>query len=142
MLRTRLTSHGVTGEPISLVLPDRPVKAVDALHFAEAETNAGSRWVAAMRDAAPRPPAPDQGLHRPAFSPLVELRGVLETLAERGTSGVDALATATTLARHHQALRGVGLLCFPELDPTTEDDPADLLIRSHYLLQQVELALP
>jgi hypothetical protein len=78
---------------------------------------------------------------RPPLPPLVELRGWLEERAERGTSGADPRATAAELARHHRALRAVGLHCFPDLDPDAEVDPAELLLRSHYLLQQVEPAL-
>jgi hypothetical protein len=143
VLRTRATAYGVVGEPVSLVLPGRNVDPVDALHFTSVETKAPSRWVAAMAGVAPRVHDSDDenAVVRPAIPALVDLRIWLEEQAERGTAGADPLATATTVARHHRALRAVGLHCFPELDPATSLDPADLLIRSHYLLQQVEIAL-
>jgi hypothetical protein len=72
---------------------------------------------------------------------LVALRTWLEEQGERGTSGADPLALAGALGRHHRTLRDIGLHCFPDVEPATEPDPAELLLRSHYLLQQVELAL-
>jgi hypothetical protein len=140
VLRTRLGREGVVGEPVSLVLPGRPINPVDALHFHDGRTSPSSRWVAAMRGV-PAREDDDAGPARPPLPPLVDLRSWLEERAERGTSGVDPTATATELARLHRALRDVGLHCFPDLDPAAEADPAELVLRSHYLLQQVELAL-
>jgi hypothetical protein len=144
VLRSRLGRDGVVGEPVSLVLPGRPINPVDALHFHDGRsTTAESRWVSAMRGVPDREDDPHDSADsaRPALPALVGLRGWLEEHAERGTSGADPHAMATALARHHRALRAVGLHCFPEVDPATEPDPAALLLRSHYLLQQVELAL-
>jgi hypothetical protein len=140
VLRTRIGRDGPVGEPVSLVLPGRPINPVDALHFHEGRPTKQSRWVAAMHGRPDREDDTDEAA-RPPLPPLVELRGWLEERAERGTSGADPRATAAELARLHRALRDVGLHCFPDLDPDAEPDPAELLLRSHYLLQQVELAL-
>lgn len=135
VLRTRPTPAGVVGEPLSLVLPQRPAGPVDALHFADVSGEA-------THGTAPRGPIPEGvDAHLPAIPALVEFRGWLEAQAERGTAGADPQAITSVLARHHRALRGVGLHCFPEVDPSASHDPADLLIRSHYVLRQAELAL-
>jgi SWIM zinc finger len=143
VLRTRLSGQGVVGEPVSVVLPDRPINPVDALHFHEGRGGSRSRWVAAMRGRAVRDDLAvgEEGMARPPVTQLVDLRSWLEQQAERGTAGADAAAMAAALARQHQTLRRVGLHCFPELDPAVERDPAELLLRAHYLLRQVELAL-
>lgn len=137
----------LVGEPLSLVVPgaDRPL---DALHFDPAPhpttpPRAGARSLVAellARGDADRPtslPPDDTPVVVPA--PLAAVRAVLEQVAQRGCAGTAPGDVHRQVATVHAAARAVGLTVLGEPDPTL--DPAEVVLRSAYLVQQVEHAL-
>ena len=143
--RLRTAPHGLVAEPLSLLLEARGAGAglVDALHFAPVpreQRGRVSKIVAGLRrrqdaGAPPEDVAPLVNLPRP----LVELRGWLEAQAERGVSGVAEEVVLGALNAHHGKLREAGLRVFAPSPPGLE--PAEALMRSHFLVLQVTLAL-
>ncbi len=129
--------HGqLTGFPLALINPALDNAPLDALHFDSSHRT--SDLVAALQRAG----TPDRTLDSspgaanmfPAA--VAELRAVLERLAQRGTSGALPGAVHRELTAAHRRLRQTGWTVFTDFD--LESDPADLLLRSHALLQQVE----
>jgi hypothetical protein len=134
------------GGPLSVVLPSRALKPVDSLHFDDGPQPVRSSLVARLLKAG----TPDQvtgqadGADRSASPltvpvPLAELRVVVEQEAQRGCFGSVPGTVHGRLAQAHTALRDVGLSVFSEPDPAL--DAAESLLRSHYLVQEVERAL-
>jgi hypothetical protein len=137
----------LVGEPLSVLLPDRDADAVDALHFDPdpgARPGVVSRLVARLlaSGAADRPTSPDEtDDDGPGTvpAPVAALRSVVEQAAQRGCGGTVPGDVHRRLASAHAAARAVGLAVFAE--PDAGLDPAELLLRSAYLVQQVERAL-
>lgn len=134
----------LVGEPLSLVLPDRTADAVDALHFdPDPRPAAGSALVGSLlaAGAADRPTSPDATADDPGLvpAPVAAVRSVAEQAAQRGCGGTVPGDVHSRLAQAHAAARAVGLSLFVEPDPAL--DPAESLLRSMYLVQQVERAL-
>ncbi|UZN04251.1 hypothetical protein [Cellulomonas sp. S1-8] len=133
----------LVGEPLSIVLPDRADRAVDALHFDPGPRSGDPSALVAdllAAGAADRPtsegPDDDPGV---VPGPVSALRTVVEQAAQRGCGGTIPGDVHRRLAQAHAAARAVGLSVLTEPDPTL--DPAELLLRSSYLVQQVERAL-
>ncbi|GIG40625.1 hypothetical protein [Cellulomonas phragmiteti] len=136
----------LVGEPLSVVVPDRGNDAVDALHFdtdPHPGAGGGSALVADLLAAgtADRPTSPDGSDDDPGVvpGPVSALRAVVEQAAQRGCGGTVPGDVHRRLASAHAAARSIGLSVFVEPDPAL--DPAELLLRSSYLVQQVERAL-
>lgn len=130
------------GEPLSLVLPGRAINPVDALHFDQGPTRATSPLVNRLLSAGTPDRVDDDPQDRPTSGvpvPLADLRALVEQEAQRGCSAAAAGQVHDRVERAHTALRGVGLTVFTPPDPTLT--PAETLLRSHYLLQQVERTL-
>ena len=79
------------------------------------------------------------GTARPLPASLLELRALVEQEAQRGCSGAIPGTVLTRLATAHAALRNAGLPIFT--DPADGVGTAEALLRSLYLVQQVETAL-
>jgi hypothetical protein len=143
--RLRPAPHGLVAEPLSLLLEGRGagVPPVDALHFdavPREQRGRVSKIVAGLRrhqDAGPPADHVSPLVNLPR--PLVELRGWLEAQAERGVSGAAEEVVLGTLYEHHRKLREVGLRVFAPPPPGVES--AEALLRSHFLVLQVTLAL-
>jgi hypothetical protein len=134
--------HGhLVGEPLSLVLPRRAANPVDALHFDEGPERRPSPLVERLlkSNAADRPAVDDEP--RPAAVPaaLAELRALIEAEAQRGCAGVAPGVIHDRIARAHRSLRHAGLSLFA--DPAVTVSPPETLLRSLFLVQQVEQAL-
>jgi hypothetical protein len=130
------------GEPLSLVLPGRAINAIDALHFDDAPGRRPSELVQRLlKSGTPDQPVPDNDEPRPAAVPvpLADLRALIEAEAQRGCAGVAPGAIHGRLAQAHRNLRQVGLSLFAEPAPTVS--PSETLLRSLFLVQQVEHAL-
>ncbi|MEV0795906.1 SWIM zinc finger family protein [Kribbella sp. NPDC050459] len=122
--RIRRTAGGLTGEPLSLIHPDRPAgDAVEALHFGAGAPR--RRRTAGQLSIAPASAQPAQ---------LVDLRAWLVRQAERGTGAASAGAFNHELDRHHQALRAAGFNVYPT---GCGAEPPVALLRSFYLTLQV-----
>ncbi len=146
--RVHTAGGGVTAEPLSLVHPARlaPETPLEALHFSQ--QSAGGR----VKKPAPSPtgptppagvlPAPAPALQAPATLPsqLADLRSWLVRQAERGTGASSPGLVSGELLSHHHRLRDIGLDVFPICTPDDED-PGILLLRSHFLVQQVSITL-
>lgn len=140
--RAQRSRGRLVGEPLSVVLPGRSLNPVDCLHFDEGARPVRSSLVTRLLKAG----TPDQLVAEdevpgPVTVPvaLAELRSLLEQEAQRGCSGSIAGTVEDRLSRAHTALRHVGFSLFAEPDRAV--GPAESLLRSHYLLQQVERAL-
>ena len=142
VVRLRSVGGRLRAEPVSLIHPGHPLNAVDSLHFDR--TREPSALVRQLRaagtsdvvlDDEPADDAPATVLPQP----LLELRDWLERQAERGTAGTRGTLLLDDLGGHHQRLRDIGLRVFPDPDPSL--DGADLLLRSLYVVRQVELSL-
>ncbi|WP_421742578.1 SWIM zinc finger family protein [Cellulomonas sp.] len=134
----------LVGEPLSLVLPDRRTSAIDALHFdPDPRPAGGSALVAGLlaAGAADRPTSPDSAVDDPGLvpAPVSTLRSVVEQAAQRGCGGTVPGDVHSRLSHAHAAARAVGLSVF--VAPDAALDPAESLLRSLYLVQQVERAL-
>lgn len=133
----------LVGEPLSLVLPAEDRDPVDALHFAPGTSAATSSLVpdllaAGLADRSTSPDASADG-RRLVPASVSSLRAVVEQVAQRGCSGTEPGDVHARIAAAHAAARAVGLAVFVPPDPAL--DPAELLLRSSYLVQQVEQAL-
>ena len=140
--RVQRSRGHLLAEPLSLVLPDRAINPVDALHFDQGPTRATSPLVTRLLSAGTPDRVDDDPQDRPTTGvpvPLADLRALVEQEAQRGCSATAAGQVHDRLERAHTALRGIGLTVFTPPDPTLA--PAETLLRSHYLLQQVERAL-
>ncbi|SEE93990.1 SWIM zinc finger family protein [Jiangella alba] len=139
--RLRRTRGQLVGEPLSLVMPDRAHQPVDSLHFDPGSGQATSSLVdRLLRSGVPdQAPADDEPAASPVPAALAELRALVEQEAQRGCTGAPAGAVVPRLATAHAALRKVGFPVFA--DPDRSVEPAEALLRSLYLVQQVETAL-
>ncbi|GAA4286344.1 hypothetical protein [Georgenia daeguensis] len=150
--RLRTGSAGVTGEPLSLVRPDRPAgEAVEALHFASAGAPAPRRRVRGGEDATGgsvggtaghgrgRDVAPDSGRLAGVPAALLDLRAWVVRQAERGTGAASEAALTGQLLEHHRRVRGIGLDVFPAKLPP--DGGAAQLLRSHFVVLQTTALL-
>lgn len=132
----------LAGEPLSVVLPGRAINPVDALHFDDAPGHPPSALVEhLLRSSTPDRPVPDNDEPRPAAVPvpLADLRALIESEAQRGCAGVAPGVIHDRVARAHRNLRHAGLVLFAEPAPAVS--PPEVLLRSLFLLQQVERAL-
>lgn len=117
------------GEPLSLVLDDG---RVEALHFG-ADDGADS----AASDAGDGREGEEDGALEPDLpAPLRDLRAWTLRQLERGTGSVQPSSLLEQLDARHRLLRDVGLSVFPAVGADGRD-PAEALLRSHYLACQV-----
>jgi hypothetical protein len=124
-------------------MPGRSINPVDSLHFDEGARPVRSSLVARLLKAG----TPDQVVAGPDVAPepaavpmaLAELRALVEEEAQRGCGGSLPGTVHARLGQAHLALRHVGFSVFAEPDPDVA--PPESLLRSHYLVQQVERAL-
>jgi hypothetical protein len=128
----------LVGFPLSLIHPDRAAESVDSLHFHPGTR--GSELVAALQ----RSGTADRGEnapseHSPVPLPLAGLRAMIEQFGQRGSEGHRPAALHSALMGAHRALRDIGWLVFRDPEPAVA--PAELLLRSHTLVQQAELLL-
>ncbi|MDO9458466.1 hypothetical protein [Nocardioides sp.] len=136
--RVRRLRGAWVGDPLSIVRPGRELNPVDALHFDGEATSplVGRLLGSAVPDRAPAAEV-DDGAPPAGLPPaLVALRSLLEQQAQRGCAGAPAASVRERVGEAHRALRDVGWPVFATPDPAV--DPAVLLLRSHYVLQQVE----
>ena len=152
--RVRTSAAGLTAEPLSLIHPGRlaPESPVVALHFhdpaaAEADTSAARSHGAQPRAssspsglalggpvAEPPEAGPSAGVV-PQPAALHDLRLWLLRQAERGTGAAPPGVVSSELLARHRRLRDIGLDLFPIT--TQGEDPAVLLLRSHFIVRQV-----
>jgi hypothetical protein len=132
----------LVGEPLSVVLPSRAVNPVDALHFDDGPERRKSPLVERLltSNAADRPVADDDE-PQPAAAPvaLVDLRALIEAEAQRGCAGVAPGVICDRIAQAHRNLRHAGMFLFA--DPAPAVSPPEMLLRSLFLVQQVEQSL-
>lgn len=134
----------LVGEPLSLVLPGRDAGVVDALHFDAGPSPSVASGLVAGLLAAGTVDLPTQGGATaddaaPVPAPVAAVRSLVEQVAQRGCGGTVPGDVHGRLAQAHAAARAVGLSLFVGPDPAL--DPAEQLLRSLYLVQQVERAL-
>jgi hypothetical protein len=132
----------LVGEPLSLVLPSRAVNPVDALHFDDGPERRRSSLVERLLTSnAPDRPVADDAEPQPAVAPvaLVALRALIEAEAQRGCAGVAPGVICDRIAQAHRNLRHAGMFLFA--DPAPAVSPPEMLLRSLFLVQQVEQAL-
>lgn len=130
------------GEPLSLVPGGRALNPIDALHFDDGTLRRRSQLVERLlKSNAPDRPVPDGDEPRPAAVPvpLTDLRALIEAEAQRGCAGVAPGAIHDRVAQAHRSLRHAGMSIFAE--PTPAVSPPETLLRSLFLVQQVEQAL-
>jgi hypothetical protein len=131
----------LAGEPLSLVLPQAAGNAVDALHFDDGPGRRPSPLVERLLTSnAPDRPVPDDE-SQPAAVPaaLAELRALIEAQAQRGCAGVASGVILDRVGQAHRNLRYAGMSLFADPAPTVS--PPETLLRSLFLVQQVEQAL-
>jgi hypothetical protein len=132
----------LVGEPLSLVLPSRAVNPVDALHFDDGPERRRSSLVERLLTSnAPDRPVADDDEPQPAVASvaLVALRALIEAEAQRGCAGVAPGVICDRIAQAHRNLRHAGMFLFA--DPAPAVSPPEMLLRSLFLVQQVEQAL-
>jgi hypothetical protein len=132
----------LVGEPLSLVLPGRNINPIDALHFDDATARHRSQLVERLLTSnTPDRSIPDSDGPRPAAVPvpLADLRALIEAEAQRGCAGVAPTVIHDRVAKAHRNLRQTGMSVFAEPAPTVS--PPEALLRSLFLVQQVEQAL-
>jgi len=132
----------LVGEPLSVVLPSRAVNPVDALHFDDGPERRRSSLVERLLTSnAPDRPVADDDEPPPAVAPvaLVDLRALIEAEAQRGCAGVAPGVICDRIAQAHRNLRHAGMFLFA--DPAPADSPPEMLLRSLFLVRQVEQAL-
>jgi hypothetical protein len=132
----------LVGEPLSLVLPSRTVNPIDALHFDDGPERRRSPLVERLLTSdTPDRPVADDDEPRPAVAPvaLVDLRALIEAEAQRGCAGVAPSVICDRIAQAHRNLRHAGMSLFADPAPTVS--PPEVLLRSLFLVQQVEQAL-
>jgi hypothetical protein len=131
------------GEPLSLVLPGRSTNPIDALHFDDGPERRPSPLVQRLlKSNTPDRPVPDNDDEpRPAAVPvpLADLRALIEAEAQRGCAGVAPGVIHDRVAQAHRNLRHAGMSLFAEPAPVVS--PPEALLRSLYLVQQIEQAL-
>ncbi len=127
----------LTGFPLSLINPGA-AEPVDSLHFDPGTR--GSDLVAALRRAGTADRGDDaSAAHGPVPTPLAGLRATIEQLGQRGSEGHRQAAIHAEVSQAHRALRDSGWLVFHDPDPSAA--AAEVLLRSHVLVQQAELLL-
>lgn len=132
----------LVGEPLSVVHPGRSINPVDSLHFDDGPEPVRSSLVARLlQTGTPDQVVPAEPADARAPMPvrLTELRSLVEREAQRGCAGSVPGSVQGRLAQAHRALRRDGYSLFAE----HPDDvpPAECLLRSLYLVHQVEHAL-
>jgi hypothetical protein len=132
----------LVGEPLSLVLPGQAIHPIDVLSFDDGpQRRPPSKLVERLL----KSNAPDQGIQDdeplPAATPvpLADLRALIEAEAQRGCAGVAPGVVHDRVARAHRNLRHAGMSLFT--DPAPAVSPSEVLLRSLFLVQQVEQAL-
>ena len=123
------------------------VDPIDLLHFDERPTGRGARsgLVDRLRGLAtpPReqPDLDDEQAELAVRLPasLVDLRQLVEQRVQRGVAGLAPGVFATEVERASATLRTQGFPVFGER--TVPIDDAELALRTHYLVQQVERVL-
>jgi hypothetical protein len=132
----------LVGEPLSLVERGRAINPIDALHFDDGPERRKSLLVGRLLESnTPDQPVPDNEEARPAAAPaqLADLRALIEAEAQRGCAGMAPGTIRNRIADAHRKLRRVGMSIFAE--PDTTISPPEALLRSLFLVQQVEQAL-
>ncbi len=137
--RVARTSTGLVAEPLSVVHDGR----VDCLHFDDAPGDARpparkGKAVAAEEEPESETEARERlvsGLPRPAQV----LDAWLVRQLERGTGATAAGLLRATLDAHHRECRAIGLSVYPSVPD--DADPAEVLLRSHYLTRQLAQVL-
>jgi hypothetical protein len=132
----------LAGEPLSLVLPRAAGRPVDALHFDDSPEHRPSALVERLLTSGlPDRPVPGDDEPPPAAVPvaLAELRSLIEAQAQRGCAGVAPGDIHERVGQAHRNLRHAGLSLFA--DPAPAVSPPETLLRSLFLVQQVEQAL-
>ena len=133
----------LVGEPLSVVLPGQASQPVDVLSFDDGPQRHPSPLVERLlRSNAPDQAIPDDDEPLPAASmpvALADLRALIEAEAQRGCAGLAPGVVHDRIARAHRSLRHVGLSLFA--DPAPAISPSEVLLRSLFLVQQVEQAL-
>jgi hypothetical protein len=130
------------GEPLSLVVPGRAINPVDALHFDTGPKQRRSPLVERLLKAGtPDRVVAEDSEPSPASVPvaLADLRSLVEQEAQRGCAGAAPGVVHDRVAQAHRGLSQIGLSLFADPDQTV--GPAELLLRSLYLVQQTERAL-
>jgi hypothetical protein len=156
LLVVRVAGSGgrLVAEPLSLIDVSATTRPVQVLGLPPVESRAGSaaattsvrsRVADLMRSrAAPRGPADVEAEPASADPPpplpaaLTDLRAHLEALAERGVGGASPGAVRADLAGFVAGARRIGLTALPVDVP---DDPAAALLRTHFLVEQLTVAL-
>lgn len=162
LLVVRVAPSGgrLVAEPLALVDPSATTRPVDVLGLppakdpktpvANAPAPARSRIAELMRSRTSRKAAAAATTQAPALTaepeapppPLpaafTDLRVHLESLSERGVGGASPGAIRADLARAIDGVRRIGLTALPA---EVADDPAVALLRTHFLVQQVTIAL-
>lgn len=132
----------LAGEPLSLVLPQAAGHAVDALHFDDGPGRRPSPLVERLlKSGTPDRPDPGDDGPQPTAVPaaLAELRALIEAQAQRGCAGVAPGVIHDRVGQAHRNLRHAGMSLFA--DPAQAVSPPETLLRSLFLVQQVEQAL-
>jgi hypothetical protein len=132
----------LVGEPLSLVLPGQAIHPVDVLSFDDGPQRRPSPLVERLL----KSNAPDQAIadneEPPPVAtpvPLADLRALIEAEAQRGCAGLAPGVVHDRVARAHRNLRHAGMSVFA--DPAPAISPSEVLLRSLFLVQQVEQAL-
>lgn len=132
----------LVGEPLSVVHPRRSINPVDALHFDEGSRPVRSSLVARLLSAGTPDQLEDLGSTTGPTAvpvPLAALRSLIEQEAQRGCAGSAPGSVHSRLATAHLALRRDGFSLF--VDPDDDVSAPESLLRSLYLVQEVEGAL-
>jgi hypothetical protein len=132
----------LVGEPLSLVQPGRAINPIDALHFDDGPGRRPSQLVdRLLKSNTPDRAVSDNDEPRPTAVPvpLADLRALIEAEAQRGCAGVAPGVIHNRVGEAHRNLRRVGMSIFAEPTPTIS--PPEALLRSLFLVQQVEQAL-
>lgn len=135
---------GFVAEPLSVVRPDW---RVDCLHFDDAPDPAKAarrRRRAPAPDPAPEPEGETEDEARERLrdrlpAPARALDRWLAAQLERGTGATAPGLLRATLEAHHRECRALGLALYPSVGDDL--DPADALLRSHYLTRQLAQVL-
>jgi hypothetical protein len=131
----------LAGEPLSLVLPRAAGNPVDALHFDDNPGRRPSPLVERLlkSGAADRPALDDDEARQAVPTALAELRALIEAQAQRGCAGVAPGVIHDRVGQAHRDLRHAGMSLFA--DPAPDVSPPETLLRSLFLVRQVEQAL-
>ena len=143
--RVRRTRGRLLGEPLSVVMPGRAINPVDSLHFDQGASRTKSGLVTRLlRAGTPDRVSGDDDETGampagPLPAALAGLRVLVEQEAQRGCSGAAPGTVVTKLNTAHSALRDAGFPVFTDAEADLQ--PTEALLRSLYLVQQVETAL-